>query len=376
MSIEGMALAWRGLESLIEGFYEAAREPLREGLGAGGPTHEWLQGMEEEAAGRSSQIRLEAENLLAEPGDGYETATELLLAAAAIDVQLAVDFAVLRPQDDEAPLRARVGGGEQWVAEGEEAIAQASALFEAQIDDGLPSIGGGAPRPRSRKALAGDACDSVEELTDLAEGPAAWLVKGFWSGVAPGIGEILATRDVRHIVDEIRVSHGEIFRRGSKLLREFVRKILELLPEGWLIDEVLEAMNERFGVRPLLSRLSGAEASKAYARGRIEGAEKLTWSATDGLRGDLDKLVDGYRRPMKWTRRSAKVLRLGAVPLGAAAVAATGPPGWLIVPSICILGTGYVGYSLTDRIDSRELHAADRIEGVNRLVARYLPIAP
>jgi hypothetical protein len=202
------------------------------------------------------------------------------------------------------------------------------------------------------------------------------LVKGFWSGVAPSIGEILAIPDVRHVVDEIRVSHDEIFRRGSKLLREFVRKILELLPEGWLIDEIFEAMNERFGVRHLLGRVSGAEASKAYARGRIEGAEKLTWSATDGLRGDLDKLVDGYRRPMKWARRSAKVLRFGAIPLAAAAVAATGPPGWLIVPSICILGTGYVGYSLTDRLDSRELRAADRIEGVNRLVARYLSIAP
>ena len=53
MSIEGMGLAWRGLESLIEGFYEEARVPLVEGLAARGPTDEQLQGREEEAAGLS-----------------------------------------------------------------------------------------------------------------------------------------------------------------------------------------------------------------------------------------------------------------------------------------------------------------------------------
>jgi hypothetical protein len=84
-------------------------------------------------------------------------------------------------------------------------------------------------------------------------------------------------------------------------------------------------------------------------------------------------LESNYRKHMQWLGRSARWLRRGASPLAHLGALAVGPLSYAIVSGVFFVGIGYVGYSLTDRLDARNLGFADRVEGVVRLVESHIP---
>jgi hypothetical protein len=385
VSIEGMRVAWQELATALDEFYELAQEPLRERARLGDDGFAVLAVLAELAGPMvraSEAIRSEAEEELAHnTGADRERVSELLLAGATLDLVLATDLAVLEPitigrtpapsisavfdtlaLESEAHL-AEIPSPREIFAEGQETIGQIAVLFAA-----IPALGGGEHRPRSRSALIGDARDAVVNLVDLAESPGSELVKGFTSNVGTGIRQVFDAAARGETVKRLRAHVGGIVGHSPKFLREHIAKIVSLCPEAWIVDEATSALSEKLSVRKVLARISASDVASERSRDWIEHTPQLRWPAIDDLRRDLDSLEGRYKKQTKLIRKSARVLRFGSVPLSRVALASLGPPGLAVVPGVFALSTGYLAYSLTDRLDARDLGVADLVSGVVRLV--------
>ena len=391
MSIEGMRLAWLRLAPALDGFYERAEEALVEGQRLDEDRFAALDEFVGPMIDASATIRSEAEAELSEvSGEDYERVSELLLAVATLDLVLACDLAVLEPvaesekaaapsiRDvfDKWALERRMRDAEtpsppEVFAEGQETIGQVAVLFDA-----IPAVSGGEHRPRSRPALLGDTRDAVVNLVALAESPGSELVKGFVAGAGAGIGSVIDAAAHGEALSKLREHAGAIVGRSPRFLREHIAKLVSLCPESWLVDEATSAVASRLSVREMLERV--AESDVAFERSRqwIESAPQLRWPAIDNLRRDLDDLETRYKKQTKLIRKSARILRFGAVPLSHVACATLGPPGLAVVPGVFALGTGYIAYSLTDRLDARDLGVVDLVEGVVRLVEARIDSPP
>lgn len=299
-----------------------------------------------------------------------------------LDVVLACDLAVLEPieeleRTDEPSLRevfdewarekrerdAETPSPREVFAEGQETIGQVAVLFDA-----IPAVGGGEHRPRSRPALLGDTRDAVVNLVALAESPGSELVKGFFAGAGAGIGSVISAAAHGEALARLQEHVGPIVGRSPRFLREHIAKLVSLCPESWFVDEATSALADRISVRKLLEKVAASDVASERSRQWIEDAPQLRWPAIDNLRRDLDDLEMRYKKQTKLIRKSARILRFGAVPLSSVACATLGPPGLAVVPGVFALGTGYLGYSLTDRLDARDLGIVDLVEGVVRLV--------
>jgi hypothetical protein len=388
MSIEGMRLAWLRLAPALDGFYERAGGPLMEGQRLDEQRFAVLDELVGPMIEASAAIRSEAESVLSETiGEDYASASELLLAAATLDVVLACDLAVLEPVQEpksasppsasapsfsdvfdlwslERSMReAEAPSPLEVFAEGQEAVGQVAVLFDA-----IPAVGGGEHRPRSRAALLGDTRDAVVNLVALAESPGSELVKGFFAGAGAGIGAVIDAAARGDALSKLRVDTDAIIGRSPRFLREHVAKLVSLCPESWFVDEATSAVASRLSVRKMLERVAEADVAVERSGQWIESAPQLRWPAIDNLRRDLDGLEGRYRKQTKLIRKSARILRFGAVPLSGVACATLGPAGLAVVPGVFALGTGYIAYSLTDRLDARDLGVLDLVEGVVRLV--------
>jgi hypothetical protein len=383
MSIEGMAAAWTDLASRARELHGGYAEQLSSGRPLEETAFEEAAAQTEAMQVASARIREEAAGPISEPGDESDLASELLLAAAAVDASLASDWAILDPLGAEEPPRGPMREGrrpdleelpepELRFAESRELLAQVEALFEeATGESGMPLISGGAPRPRSRPALIGDVGDSIDQLVMQAERPSATLLRGLWAS-ASVVGHLISVDEVARLGEDLLPNLERIARPAPKMLREFILKLISLCPEGWLVDEGVSAADRGVNPRSLLERISRSREAAAYARSRITAAPHVPWEATDGLRTEIEKLEARYRKQMKCVGRAAWLLRVGALPLSGIAFAALNVPGLAVMPAVFSLSAGYVTYSLTDRLDVRKLGTADRVEGVVRLVDRFI----
>ncbi len=374
MSIEGMRLAWRELVPALDGFYEIAEFALVERQRLDEGRFEELDPFVGRMLEASSRIRGEAEGGLSEArGANYQLTAELLLAVATLDAVLASDLAAVEPKRDAPPRVSDVFDGwtmpspREVFAEGQEALGQVAVLF-----DGIPAVGGGEHRPRSRPALIGDTRDAVTSLLDLAASPATELSKGFWSAASVGVSELFGVAERVDVLAKLQRQVEDLMGRAPKFLREHIAKIATLCPDSWFVDEATSSLADRLSARNLLNKVAASESASEVSRSWIEEAPRLSWPAIDDLRHDLDNLEANYKKHMKWIRKSARALRFGAAPLSRVAVASLGPAGYTVLPGVFALSTGYVAYSLTDRLDARDLHALDLIEGVVKLVERHI----
>ncbi len=383
MSVEGMRIAWSGLAPALDGFYERAEEALVERQRLDGDRFAALDEFVGPMLEGSQTMRSEAEKGLSETaGEDYERISELLLASATLDVVLASDLAVLEPivEFERAPDQSLLEVFDRWslerserdeerpsgreiFGEGQETLGQVAVLLDA-----IPAVGGGEHRPRSRPALLGDTRDAVVNLVALAESPGAELVRGFFAGAGAGVGSMIEAAARGEAIAKLQEHAGAIVGRSPKFLREHIAKLVALCPEGWFVDEATSAMAGRISVRKVLERVAASDVASEQSRQWIEDAPQLRWPAIDNLRRDFTDLETRYKRQTKLIRKSARIVRFGAVPLSHVACATLGPPGLAVVPGVFALGTGYLAYSLTDRLDARSLGVADLVDGVVKLV--------
>jgi hypothetical protein len=385
MSIEGMRVGWRALAPALDAFYDRAGGALLERQRLDEEQFSALDPLLGEMLEASAAIRREAEDELSEERiDGYQQTAELLLATATLDALLASDLARLEPFPQIAPtelpslaeifdgwtreriereLELELPSPQEIFAEGQETLAQVAILFDA-----IPPLGGGEHHPRSRQALSGDARDAIVNLVELADGPGAELLRGFWAAASLGASGLLDAAERVEVLAKLQRSVEALVGRSPRFLREHVAKIARLCPQSWFVDEATSSLADRFSARSLLERVAQSQLAADRSRDWIANAPRLSWPAIDDLRRDLDELESRYRKHTKWIRKSARVLRFGNKPLAGVAVATLGPPGLVVLPGVFALGAGYVAYSLADRLDARELGVADLVPGVVRLV--------
>jgi len=381
MSVQGMREAWHQLRPRVAGFYELAT-PFLEGVVRREPIEE-LDRQAQAALDASSRVRAEAEEqLVTASGAEYAEVSVLLLAAATVDAMLACDIAMLDPELGMGYTGALDDPGVEFAAIGSERteiLSDADALFGLEATAGSA----GAQAITEPAVLTREVHQATQRLVKTAAEPERELVRGF---LTVSIGELVAVAD---LVPHLTALAGEWHHRAHRacgFLREHVQKIaalghdeaIEVELEHELPETFGEQLSRRLDIRDLLARLAAVEAADEQTSTAIDRAATrgLCASAVDLLIGDLIALEAEYRKQTEWLTRSARWVRRGATPLirvidliapGAGTLA-----GRPILAGAFMVGGLYVAYSLTDRIDARQLHGLDRIEGIVRLVDRRL----
>ena len=395
MSIEGMVVEWRRVAEAADEFYARTERRLIAGETLPPKELEALLPLTEAMVSSSERTRDEAIGPLEERGATRELAADLLVAAAAVDALLARDLAALDPISVSrlapgrrlssavierlrpAPVEADEGRPDQvqQVAEGRELLAQVQALFDDTMPEGgLPLIAGRAPVYRTPYALIGDVRDTVTDVVDTAVAPTKHLIAGFFVSAGLGVTHVISAAELVKAVNSLDPSLGKALQPAPKMLRQHVLKLAAVMPEGWGFNSAAEALTDRLSPQRLLQKVADAPGAVKISAACIQMSDPaVVEERASVLIDDLERLETSYKKHLKWLRRSAAILRYGALPLATAANAAVPGGGWLIMPGVFALGTGYVAYSLTDRLDARNLGPADLVDGVVRLVERRIP---
>jgi hypothetical protein len=373
MSIEGMQGAWRPLREQLTGFYEKTGPSLREDVPLDVDTLNGLTDTLDQMLRSSERIRQEADEVLAGArGPLYEQVSRLLLAAATIDAMLACDLAALDPEFRlEQGYAAFLEDGvtlDSLDVERNEILAEANALFEGEELEGFEGAEGCA----SAEALIGEVWRINSELLYLADGPARSLLKGFSTAAAGGVLQFVSAAAHVDVVAQLERAGGVLARHAPRFLREHVCKLVALRAEDTIVDELGSQLVRKVDIVCALSLIADIDGANSRARTRISLASLVTPSSAELLKSDLDALARAYRSQMKWTGRSARWLGHGG-PLLSHFVAPVAGAG--ILCGVFFVGLGWVAYSLTDRVDARNLGFADRVEGVVRLVDRHIDTA-
>jgi len=393
MSIDGMREAWASVEGYARQLHEMSGGQLIEGQAIEGfPGN--LPGVLDPLLESSEALRREGDLALRD-GEDYELVSTLMLGAATVDAMLARDLATLDPDVDRdrfEPWFAREGGNPERLAED----ADPRSIFE-ESEDLLGEVGelfGGAPQQSEgrspfpdRPALVGEIEAEIEGLVSLAAGPATDLARGLVIVAIAASGELLSALMHLDVVTELERRGQELNRHAPRFLREHVAKVSTLRGDHRVVDEMAKKVSEktveRIGeeieeqaegpVASLLRFVSAPAVAAAHTDQRVAHAPEITQDQGDTLLAGLTTLRVTYGEQMRWIGKSALWLRRGTrllVHLGAVAV---GPLSYAIGAGVFFVGFGYVGYSLADRIDARDLGVADRVDGVVRLVDRHIP---
>lgn len=203
---------------------------------------------------------------------------------------------------------------------------------------------------------------------DLASEPAGEILRGVALLAGGEAVELLSNALQVEVVEAVSEAAPGFAGRAKRFLLEHVLKLLELRGD-WLADDIGDKVAEWIHPRNLLVKAARAEGAKTSTQTTIEGAKALDAEAVDALRSDLGHLHHGYVTQTVWIAKSARWLRRGSSLLCVLLASVGGP---LALAGVYLVGGGYVVYSLMDRIDARDLGAADLVEGVVRLVTRRL----
>jgi hypothetical protein len=304
----------------------------------------------------------------------YGQVSKLLLAAATIDAMLARDIAALDPDIEYArheELAAEESNPESLYFEGKRDLEQADALFR-----GLSAqLAGGAALP-DRQALIGEVQQVTADLFNRANAPAHDFMLGLLDVAGGGALDFLSAGQHVDVLDTLEKTGQKLAKHAPRFLRAHVSKIVTLRPDGSIVTRMAERIAGRTAVRDLLVFVAAPERLDMLAGERITNAPNITEEAAAGLRHDLMVLEHDYQEQMDWIGKSARWLRRSVKPLKHLVFLIFGPLSHVVICGVFFVGLGYVGYSLTDRFDARDLGFADRVEGVSRLVVRHIPAAP
>jgi hypothetical protein len=393
MSIDGMREAWASVAEHARHFHEMSGGQLIEGQAIEGfPGN--LVGVLDPLLAYSETLRRQGDSALRD-GEDYELVSTLMLGAASVDAMLARDLATLDPDVNRnryEPWFAEQGGDPESLAED----ADPRSIFE-EGEDLLSEVGelfGGAPQPSAgrcpfpdRPALVSETEATIERLVGVAAGPATDLARGLATVAVAASGELLSALMHLDVVTELERRGRELNKHAPRFLREHVAKVATLRSDHRVVDEMAKKVREKTvetigeeieeqaegPVASLLRFVSAPAVAAAHAEQRVGHAPEISQDQGDALLAELTTLQRMYGEQMHWIGKSALWLRRGArllVHLGAVAV---GPLSYAIGAGVFFVGFGYVGYSLADRIDARDLGVADRVDGVVRLVDRHIP---
>jgi hypothetical protein len=385
MAVDEIRERWRPYRDGVSAFYSVARPCLREGRTLDGDSFGRLSDVLEGTLENAAALRETADRVLdterrrladraevrgdynvepEEAGGEYDAAVELVLAAATVDAMLACDIAAVDPEF-----------GEHW------ADVLGASLYEVDVEredtlraaDDAFSPGGelvvsGAEPYANRGRLIDNVLSSTDSLVRVAEEPGRDLVLGLASLATAGIPAFIHSAGGAQLMDLLKTTAGEAASHAPRFLREHARKLTILRPSPDLIRSVSNQLAAKLDFR-VLAVVAQPDRAKTRSRTVIKGSPHITREAAEGLINDLQKLERGYKKQTKWIARSARWLRRAAPPLSHLVAPAVGPAA---AAAVFLLGAGYVAYSLTDRLDARNLGKFDLVEGVVPLVSRYL----
>jgi hypothetical protein len=386
MSIEGMNGAWEELNAGAQEFYSQTSEHL-----IAGQTLEYgrlsdFRPLLDQMLDASEQLQQQADAALRETtaaedaqtaARDYEQIAELTLAAAAVDALLARDILALDPDVEydrnEEPAAEELTSTDIY-AEGQELLNRVDELFNEQ----LQSLAGRSPYdPPHPQILIGEVEQVTRRLIDLAEPPTRELLRGLAKVATGPISGVLSAVQHLGVISTLDLRAQVLAKHAPRFVRAHVVKIVTLRSDGGVVDEMADQLTDWFvenmDVEALLERVADSPKAVAVASARIDAVSPIEQEHAEALLADLTTLNNDYGKHMDWIGDSAKWLRRGASPLSHLGAAIVGPLSYAIAAGIFFVGIGYVGYSLTDRLDARELGFADRVEGVVRLVERHLP---
>lgn len=380
MSIAGMHEAWGAVEANAHDLYGLASENLRAGQPLDSDAFSnalapLLDGLLE----ASEQLRLQSDLALRDAeGKEFDEITTLLLAASAVDAMFARDALALDPDpgvDLSGGLLDEDVGPEQVSEEGQQLLEEVSGLFRGQ-----PQAMGGRSPNGNREELTKEVERLTAGLVDLAEPPASELASGLLTTALGGAGEVLSAVLHLDVVTELERSAQTLKKHAPRFLRAHIMKIVTLRSESRIVDEMAREVGEQIEmqaraagfVHGLLRLVSAQDTAVERARQRVEGAPNIEQQEGEALLAALTTLETEFQGQMLWIGRSARWLRRGARFLTHLGALAIGPLSYAIGAGVFFVGIGYVGYSLTDRLDARDLGFADRVEGVIRLVDSHI----
>jgi hypothetical protein len=202
----------------------------------------------------------------------------------------------------------------------------------------------------------------------LAEDPERNLVRGLAKVATGGVLELVSELAGVDVVSELDNVASRVASRAPRFLREHVLKVITFRPAQSVVDNVVAVLTAGLHIPGLLATVASLDDAKAQTARAIEHSPTVTSSVINAVRQDLAALERGYRTQMKWIGKSARWLRRGAGLLSHLAP----PVSEVAVGGVFFVGAGYVAYSLTDRLDARDLGFADRVEGVVRIVTRHI----
>jgi hypothetical protein len=305
-------------------------------------------------------------------GAAHRRASDVVLAAAAIDALLARDLLALDSDAEhdrgEDPLGASL---EETYAEGALLLDEADGLFGGAL---APARGG------SPQASRGELLLTVQEIAgrlgQRAEPPAHDLASGLLTAAGGGVLDFLSSTQHLDVLSSLEERAKRLAKHAPRFLREHVAKIVTLRHDSWVSDEAagqaMEWAAHQIGVAPMLYGISGLDRGVAMSAARIENAPAVDQAGAQQLTTDLEALDAGFAAHMEWLGKSARWLRRGASPLTHLGALTLGPLGPPVLAGVFFVGIAYVAYSLTDSLDARDLGFGDRVEGVVPLVLRHI----
>jgi hypothetical protein len=306
-------------------------------------------------------------------GAAHRRASNVVLAAAAIDVLLMRDLLALDPDAEHDRAEDPLGTNpEEAFAEGTVLLDEADGLF----GEALGPVRGGAGPEANRAALVATVQEIAGRLGELAEPPASDLASGLFAAAGGGVLDFLSTAQHLDVLSSLQERARRLAKHAPRFLREHVAKIVTLRNDSWVSDEAADHAADwtahRIVLAPMLYGIAGLDRAVTTSTTRIEDAPAIGQAEAQQLTADLELLDAGFAAHMAWLGKSARWLRRGARPLTHLGATALGPIGPPVVAGAFFVGIAYVAYSLTDSLDARDLGFADRVEGIVPLVVRHI----
>jgi hypothetical protein len=307
------------------------------------------------------------------PGASHRRASDVMLAAAAIDAMLMRDLLALDPDADYDSAEDPLGTSpEDTFAEGTVLLDEADNLFGGAI---APVRGGAAPEA-DRGALVATVQEIAGRLGELAEPPALDLATGLLTAAGGGILDFLSAAQHLDVLSSLEERAKRLAKHAPRFLREHVAKLVTLRNDSWVSDEAADHAAgwsaHQIGVAPMLYGVAGLDRAVTVSAARIEDAPAVGQAESQQLTAELERLDADFAAHMAWLDKSARWLRRGARPLTHLGASTLGPIGPPVVAGAFFVGVAYVAYGLTDSLDARDLGFADRVEGIVRLVERHI----
>jgi hypothetical protein len=366
MSIDGMLEAWGPLFELAQDFYGSANHSLLQNEAFDSSQFEDVEPLLDEMLKASERIRRNADQVLSTAlEEEYRVTSNLLLAAATVDAMLASDLATLDLEHGERrrlEISEREESPSELVYEREQSLDEVNRLFlgEERGTAAGHALGG------DQSQLIEAAYEVTKKLLDLAKTPSPALLKGLAVAASGGGPEILATAQHIDVLADLKGSAAGVLNHAPRFLREHAAKMLALRTDAKVIGDVAEYLRKRVDIESLLVWVSSYDDANARNQQVIAEAPAISPEDGEALKAELAALLPDYQTQMSWIGTSAKWLKRGASPLTHLVAPFVGHAA---ICGVFLIGIGYVAYSLTDRIDARDLGFADRITGAVTLVA-------